>query len=280
MWQLLLPGVMTYFSPLYVRHRRVGPCPHCRGRTPVEPVPNSPAHVFSPALLLSFSLSWADLPFWFPSEISSRSILCSIVLRLVGRSSGARSGVAYLVAFSLSVLSGYGLALLPALTARWRQRICWGIRGFGCRRHSIGVNFLAASRSSRSIEHPILFPRRQVPSSCSGVCQSVQRSAALLGTRLILLLFVIVIDLHTTNFTTNLTEGQNIRSALTQPEIAATFQAAQTLADETTSFSASGLQRTFDYPKTAECSPAGRTFGLPAFLRSVRLQHLLRELPG
>ena len=143
--------------------------------------------------------------------------------------------VAYLVAFSLSVLSGFGLALLPSLAARWRRRICWGFVASVAGGIALVLIFWHLPGRLEASSTQFFFHAGKsllLAAAFASLCSAHRPSQ----TRLILLLFVIVIDLHTTNFTTNLTEGQKIRSALTQPEIAATFQAAQTLADETTSF--------------------------------------------
>ena len=234
MWQLLLPGVMTYFSPLYVgiaglglaliavaallsnRFQLSGTCFFAR-----------PAALFfiivgGLAILVSFG---DQLPFY------------PLLYRFAPGWSLFRGQerVAYLVAFSLSVLSGYGLALLPALTARWRRRICWGFVVSVAGGIALVLIFWQLPGRLEASSTQFFFHAGKsllLAAAFASLCSAPRPSR----TRLILLLFVIVIDLHTTNFTTNLTEGQKIRSALTQPEIAATFQAAQTLADETTSF--------------------------------------------
>ena len=234
MWQLLLPGVMTYFSPLYVgiaglglaliavaallsnRFQLSGTCFFAR-----------PAALFfiivgGIAILVSFG---DQLPFY------------PLLYRFAPGWSLFRGQerVAYLVAFSLSVLSGFGLALLPALTGRWRRRICWGFVASVAGGIALVLIFWQLPGRLEASSTQFFFHAGKsllLAVAFASLCSAPRPSR----TRLILLLFVIVIDLHTTNFTTNLTEGQKIRSTLTQPEIAATFQAAQTLADETTSF--------------------------------------------
>ena len=233
MWQLLLPGVMTYFSPLYVGIAGLGLALIAvaallsnRFQLSVTCLFARPAALFfiivgGIAILVSFG---DQLPFY------------PLLYRFAPGWSLFRGQerVAYLVAFSLSVLSGFGLALLPSLAARWRRRICWGFVASVAGGIALVLIFWHLPGRLEASSTQFFFHAGKsllLAAAFASLCSAHRPSQ----TRLILLLFVIVIDLHTTNFTTNLTEGQKIRSALTQPEIAATFQAAQTLADETTS---------------------------------------------
>ena len=233
MWQLLVPGVMTYFSPLYVGIAGLGLALIAvaallsnRFQLSVTCLFARPAALFfiimgGIAILVSFG---DQLPFY------------PLLYRFAPGWSLFRGQerVAYLVAFSLSVLSGYGLALLPSLAARWRRRICWGFVASVAGGIALVLIFWQLPGRLEASSTQFFFHAGKsllLAAAFASLCSAHRPSQ----TRLILLLFVIVIDLHTTNFTTNLTEGQKIRSALTQPEIAATFQAAQTLADETTS---------------------------------------------
>ena len=233
MWQLLLPGVMTYFSPLYVGIAGLGLALIAM------------AGLLSNRFQLSGTCSFARPAALFFVIVGGLAILVSfgdqlpfypLLYRFAPGWSLFRGQerVAYLIAFSLSVLSGYGLALLPSLAARWRRRICWGFMVSVAGGIALVLIFWQLPGRLEASNTQFYFHAGKsllLAAAFASLCSAPRPSRS----RLILLLFVIVIDLHATNFTTNLAEGQKIRSALTQPEIAATFQAAQTLADETTS---------------------------------------------
>ena len=233
-WQILVPNVLSHYSPLYVGIAGLGL-----------------AGIGATALLGNrFSLvtasAYARPAACFFIVTGCVSILVSfgeilplypLLYRFAPGWSLFRGQerIAYLCAFSLSVLSGYGLALLPTLAGRWRQRFSWGflivvaggtalvffIWQLPGRLDSSDASFLL--NAVKSIVLAILFLL---------LCRSLQVSR----TRLIVFLAVIVVDLFATNFTTNLADGLRIRSALTQPEIAATLQATQALGDEPRGF--------------------------------------------
>lgn len=233
LWQFLLPGVMTYFSPLYFGIAGLGlaliavaAVLSSRIRLAVDsPFARSAAIFFVITSVLAILVSFGDqLP------------LYPLLYRFAPGWSLFRGQerVAYLVAFSLSVLSGYGLAVLPSFAARWRQKFGWGFLAVVVvamalvfivwqvpgRLEVTGTRFLFHAGKSLLLATAFAF-----------LCSAMRLSR----THLVLLLFVVVFDLFLTNFATNLVAGQEIRSSLTQPEIAATFQAADDLADETTS---------------------------------------------
>ncbi len=232
-WQIFLPGVLTYFSPLYVgiaglglallvvgallsnRFQLAAACPFARSAAIFFVITGGLAALvsFGDQLPL-YPLLYRFAPGWSLFRGQER--------------------VAYLVAFSLSVLSGYGLVILPSLTARWRKGFSWGflvVIALG-----IIVVFFAWQLPGRL---EVSGTRFLFQASKSFLLASV--FAALCSARrhshrhLILLLFVVIVDLFVTNFTTNLAAGGKIRAALTQHEIASTMQEAQTLADETDS---------------------------------------------
>ena len=231
-WQLVVPHVLSLYSPLYVGISGlglagIGVAALLRNQFNFEAVNpfSRPAAIFFVVTgSLSILVSFGELLPLYP-----------LLYRFAPGWSLFRGQerVAFLCAFSLSVLSGYGLALLPSLAARWRQRFGWGYLVFVAgvialvfaiwhlpgRLDVSDASFLF--HAGKSILFATIFLI---------LCSGLQLSR----TRLILLLFVIVVDLFATNFTTNLADGQRIRSSLTQPAIAATSQAAQLLDDEST----------------------------------------------
>lgn len=229
-WQLVVPGVLSLYSPLYLGISGLGL-----------------AAVATVALLWNRFRLFESSPFARPAAIffvvvGCVSILVSLgdllpIYPLIHRFAPGWSlfrgqeRVAYLFAFSLSVLSGYGLALLPSLAARLRQRLGWGLLVFVAggialvfavwhlpgRLHVSDASFIF--HAGKSILIALVFYY---------LCSRVR----LWRTHLIILCFVIAVDLFATNFATILADGQEIRSALTRPEIAATLNAAQSMESE------------------------------------------------
>ena len=230
-WQFVVPGVLTFYSPLYV------------GMVGMGLALIAVTALLSNRFQLSGAASFARPAAIFILVLGGCSLLVSFgdklpIYPLLYRFAPGWSlfrgqeRVAYLVAFSLSVLSGFGFALLPSLAARWRQRVCWGYVVSVAA--SVALVFIFWQLPSRleASNAGFLF---QVGKSLlfAAVFASLCSALRPTRTRLILLLFVIVGDLFLTNFTLNLADGHMARSALTPPEAAATYQAAQSLADET-----------------------------------------------
>ena len=232
-WQLVLPRVFSLYSPLYVGILGLA--------LAVVPV----------AALLTRRLRLeTESPYARPAAIFFILVGCIALLASLGDllpvypflyrfAPGwslfrGQERVAYLVAFSLGVLSGYGLALLPGLAARWRRRFSWGVfivvLGGTALTWAVwhlpglldvsnaGFSFHAAKSIILGLFFLVLCCRRRIA-----------------RVHLIILLFASVLDLYATNFTTILADGPAIRSALTRPEIAATANAAQILAEGTDS---------------------------------------------
>ena len=232
-WQLVLPRVFSLYSPLYVGILGLGLAAVAvaalltrRFRLETErPYARPAAIFFILAGILALLVSLGDLLPVYP-----------FLYRFAPGWSLFRGQerVAYLVAISLAVLSGYGLALLPGFAARWRRRLGWGFFVFVLGGTALiwavwhrpglldisnaGFSFHAA----KSIILGLLF---------LGLCCRLRIARV----HLIILLFASVLDLYATNFTTILADGPATRSALTRPEIAATAQSAQILAEATDS---------------------------------------------
>jgi len=229
-WQLVVPGVLSLYSPLYVGISGLGL-----------------AAVATVALLWNRISLIEGGPFARPAAIFFIVVGCVSILVSLGDllpiypllyrfAPGwslfrGQERVAYLFAFSLSVLSGYGLALLPSLAARLRQRLGWGLLVFVA--GGIALVFAVWHLPGRLYVSDASFIFHAGKSILIALvfyylCSRVR----LWRTHLILLLFVIVVDLIATNFATILADGQEIRSALTRPEIAATLNAAQSMESE------------------------------------------------
>ncbi len=228
-WQIVLPRVFSLYSPLYVGILGLGLASvavaalltkHFRLETE-SPCARPAAIFFVLAGLLALLVSLGDLLPVYP-----------FLYRFAPGWSLFRGQerVAYLVAFPLGVLSGYGLALLPGLAARWRRRFGWGFFVF----------VLGGAALIWAVWHlPGLldvsnagFFFHAAKSIIVGLFFLVLcRRLRIARVHLIILLFASVLDLYATNFTTILADGPATRSALTRPEIAATAHAAQILAE-------------------------------------------------
>ncbi len=240
-WQLLLPGMLTQYSPHYVGIAALG------------------LALIAVAALFSngFSLPAGDS---LSRPAALYFVICGgVALLLSYGANGPLYGLfyrfapggylfrgqeraIYLVAFSLSVLSGYGLALLPSLSAGRRRSLCWGfvaVVAVGAGLFLLLWQLPARVEGSRAAflilgAKALLFagafailcsPRFRLTKTASG--QMLSR------THLILLIPLLLADLFIANFTTNLASGPAIRSALARPEAAATLQTYQSTADET-----------------------------------------------
>ena len=124
-WQILVPNVLSHYSPLYVGIAGlglagIGAAALLANRfslVAASPYARPAAFFFIVTGFLSILVSFGELLPIYP-----------LLYRFAPGWSLFRGQerIAYLCAFSLSVLSGYGLALLPTLAARWRQRFSWG----------------------------------------------------------------------------------------------------------------------------------------------------------
>lgn len=145
-WQLLLPGVLTQFSPLYISVVGLGlailgignwlfgssshapPLPH--SPTPPLPTPYSLLPFFTLLTLVALLLSFGGNAFLYP--IFYRLLPGWDLFR-------GQERAALLVALGLSVLAGYGAAAIPSFQLRVRQwlallfvlLVAGGVYGFG-----------------------------------------------------------------------------------------------------------------------------------------------------
>ena len=231
-WQLFVPRVLSLYSPLYVGIAglalatvAVAALLSKRFKLAASSLIARPAAIFfAVTACLSILISFGDLLPIYP-----------LLYRFAPGWSLFRGQerVAYLVAFSLSVLCGYGIALLPFLTARWRQRFGWA--------------FLACVAGAIVLIFAIWYLPGSLEEAGTGFLFQAGKSLLLASVflvlcsrlrlwrmHIILLLFVIVVDLFASNFATIHANGQEIRSELTRPEIAATLEAAQSAVGDST----------------------------------------------
>ena len=150
----------------------------------------------------------------------------------------------YLVAFSLSVLSGYGMALLPTLSTRQRRTLSYGFAAAV----AVGLTLFWVWRQLPAradiADSDLLWP--------SAKALLIAFTFAILGgprlgrgkwisdepiarTRLIALIPLALVDLFIVNFATNLAFGPRVRDGLAPPEAAAVLEASQSLAGRSNS---------------------------------------------
>ena len=124
-WQMLLPGVFTYYSPLYVgvvglaaaAAALAGLFIRSRGDAPAEPdrplSPRGAVLFFAILGLIALLLSYGGNGFLYP-----------LFYRIAPgwKLFRGQERAAYLVAFALSILAGLGAAGLPAMGERLRRR--------------------------------------------------------------------------------------------------------------------------------------------------------------
>ncbi|MDE0632383.1 MAG: glycosyltransferase family 39 protein [Caldilineaceae bacterium] len=236
--QFLLPGLLTLYSPQYVGvvvlglafvavaalftsgFSLPGAGPHAR-----------PAAFFfvicgAAALLLSYG---------------GRIPLYSLYFRFMpgGELFRGQERAIYLVAFSLSVLSGYGMALLPTLTPRQRRTLCWGFAAavaaslalFGLWRQLPARADIATSAllrpSAMALLIAFIFAILTGPRLGRGKWLSGKPVAR---TRLIALIPLALLDLFVVNFVTNWSFGPAVRAGLAPSEAAAVLEASRSLA--------------------------------------------------
>ena len=236
--QFLLPGLLTLYSPQYVGVVALGL-----------------AFVAVAALLSSgFSLPGADpharpAAFFFVIcgaaalllSYGGRVPLYSLYFRFApgGELFRGQERAIYLVAFSLSVLSGYGMALLSTLTARRRRTLCWGFAAavavgltlFGLWRQLPARADIATSAllwpSAMALLIAAAFAILTGPRLGRGKWLS---DRPLARTHLIALIPLALLDLFVINFATNHSFGPAVRGGLAPSEAAAVLEASQSLA--------------------------------------------------
>lgn len=233
-WQLLLPGVLTQFSPLYVGVVGLGLAliglvqgrvreqerakssidapsrPH--PRTP--PLPRYPLF-FAALALIALFLSYGDNGFLYP--LAYRYAPGWQLFR-------GQERTAFLIALSLSVLIGLGMAALPRLgygARRWLGLLYAMLVAGGT--YFFGLFWQLMGHSAVSEGHYLLIAATTV-----GLALAVVVLLLLPGwrrRRSVVLIGLVVANLFWANFTTNLAPFDPVRKTMLAPEMAALGQA-------------------------------------------------------
>lgn len=222
-WQLLLPGVLTEFSPLYVGGVGLGLALFALIAFPItadlqrrrEDAPASPAAVI---------LFWVAITtFFLLISYGRNGFLYRVIydLNVPGwRLFRGQERAAYVVTFGLCLLAGYGAALLPVAGVRLRR--AWGA----------GLVLLTAAgallygRYWQAVGRTDISQERFYTTAGLAVLFAILFAAVVwardLGRRrLLALALILVVDLFVANYTTNLVAGTPAERTATPPEIAA-----------------------------------------------------------
>ena len=236
--QYLLPGLLTEYSPQYIGVAALGlafvavvTLFSSRFSLPgADPHARAAAFFFvicgAAALLLSYG---------------GRIPLYSLFFQFApgGDLFRGQERAIFLVVFSLSALSGYGMALLPTLTARQRQTLCWGFAAaiaagltlFWLWRQLPARADISTSAllwpSAIALLIAFTFAILAAPRLARSTSISDQPIAR---TRLIALIPLALLDLFFVNFTNNLDFGPAVRDGLARPEAAAVLEVDHSLA--------------------------------------------------
>lgn len=225
-WQLLLPGVLTQFSPLYIGVVGLGLAliGVVQGRQraleakPLSADASSPPHypLFFVVLgLLALLLSYGDNGFLYP--LAYHYAPGWQLFR-------GQERAAFLVAISFSALIGLGMAALPGLrygARRWLGLIYAMLVAGGT--YFFGLFWQLMGHSGVSEGHYLLIAAMTV-----GLAMAVVVSLLLPGwsqRRSLLLIGLVVVNLFWANFSTNLTPFDPARKTILAPEMAALGQA-------------------------------------------------------
>lgn len=225
-WQLLLPGVLTHFSPLYVGVVGLGLAliGLVQGRVRDQAIEQlstdapSPPHYplfFAALALIALFLSYGDNGFLYP--LAYRYAPGWNLFR-------GQERTAFLVALSFSVLIGLGMAALPRLrygARRWLGLLYAMLVAGGT--YFFGLFWQLMGHSAVSEAHYLLIAAMTVGLAMAVVvlillpAWSRRRSVGLIG--------LVVANLFWANFTTNLAPFDPARKTMLAPEMAALGQA-------------------------------------------------------
>jgi hypothetical protein len=225
-WQILLPGVLTQFSPLYigvvglglvgvaVGHWSMG---IGRARTS-PPIPYTSYLTFFISLsLIALLLSYGDNAFLYP--LFYRYAPGWKLFR-------GQERAAYLVAFGLSMLAGYGAALLPGMEHRRRRRIALTVGALATGGvYSFGLLWQLVGRAAVA---PWAYLGIAFVTLALAMAVSLMIWLPGWSRRRSLLLFALAGgNLFWANFTTNLSDFGPARKTILAPEMEALQQAVE-----------------------------------------------------
>lgn len=229
-WQFILPGILTEFSPQYIGVAGLGLAIVGVAAYVSTAIPRSTdQYLARPAALFFIVCGGAALLLSY----GANGPLYGLFFRYApgGNLFRGQERAIYLVAFSLSVLGGYGLALLPSFSASVRRRMGWGlfVAIFGAVFTIFSMWLLPARVQVSAFEFWFLALRALL---VAGAVALLCHASHLSRTRRLLFLPLLVGDLFFANFATNLAEGPAIRAELARPVAQATLQTALDLARE------------------------------------------------
>ncbi|NOZ27251.1 MAG: YfhO family protein [Chloroflexi bacterium] len=205
-WQLLLPGVLTWFSPLYVSVAALGLALMASAHV-LSGDRRKASSGFLPARWGILFFAGVAL-FFLLLSYGGNGFLYPLFYRWApgGRLFRGQERAAYGVAFGLSVLAGYGAASLGRLPARTRRAVAWTFAGV------IVAGVVVFGLGWQRPGHTAV-PLRESLAIAGAVCAFALASSLAIATeraarwRVPILTLLIVSDLFLANFTTNLAEG-------------------------------------------------------------------------
>ncbi|MXX24315.1 MAG: hypothetical protein F4Z82_02550 [Caldilineaceae bacterium SB0668_bin_21] len=232
--QYLLPGLFTVYSPQYVGVAALG-------LTLVAVVtlfssrfslPGAGPHARAAAFFFVFCGAAA-----FLLSYGSRLPLYSLFYRFTpgGELFRGQERAIFLVAFSLSVLSGYGMALLPTLSARRRRTLCYGLAAAVAAALTLFWTWRQLPARAGIADSDLLWPSVMALlialTFAILIGPRLARDQPVARPRLILLIPLALLDLFIVNFATNHSFGPRVRDGLVPPEAAAVLDASHSLAE-------------------------------------------------
>ena len=232
--QYLLPGLFTVYAPQYVGVAALG------------------LTLVAVVTLFSSNFSWPGAApharaaaFYFVIcgaaalllSYGSRLPLYSLFYRFTpgGELFRGQERAVFLVAFSLSVLSGYGMALLPTLSAPRRRMLCYGFAAAVAAALTLFWTWRQLPARAGIADSDLLWPSVMALlialtfASLTG--PRLARDQPVARPRLILLIPLALLDLFIANFATNHSFGPRVRDGLMPPEAAAVLDASHSLAE-------------------------------------------------
>ncbi len=216
-WQLLLPGVLTWFSPLYVSVAALGLALMALAHV-LSSDGRETSSGFLPARWGILFFAGVAL-FFLLLSYGGNGFLYPLFYRWApgGRLFRGQERAAYGVAFGLSVLAGYGAASLGRLPARTRRMAAWAFAG------AVVIGVTVFGLGWQRTGHTAVSPREFLVIAGTACALALASSLTIAAERAArwrvpILTLLVVGDLFLANFTTNLAEGGPVTWASLPPE--------------------------------------------------------------
>ncbi len=227
-WQFLFPGVLTEFSPQYI------------GIIGLGLALAAVVALFSPAHFVAIDRNLGRAPALF------FVICCVLAILLSYGAKGPLYGLffryapggdlfrgqeraIYVAIFSLSVLAGYGLAVLPLLAFRLRRTLSWGLLG-ATLAGAVTFLFFWLIPNRTGVAVPRFLISGALALLFAATFAHLCNAKRITRTTLLLLFPLLVADLLLASFSTNLSDGPQVRISLDRTEAEATMEASLALA--------------------------------------------------